>query len=255
MEVYFIPYKPNHRYWTGLLLLVRVGVYLVSAFNPSGDPRVTLTATNVIITSLVIYIATFGVTVYKNHFITATEILVYFNIIALSTFTWYTLDADTNQTAITNISIGITFVQLKVVILYHTFKHTNKSLFTRIQGSRIFFKTKEKLSVMQNKQKRIDHQRQVPTDKDVHQFHELLDMIDHPVNTNDYNIPHVQPKGAEPTYSVVELPMAKPFQAHATPCATLETIKEEKTFVSQQATIDSIPVDENLATAINDKVL
>ena len=80
-------------------------------------------------TCLVIYIATFGVRMYKNHFINAMETLTYFNIIALSIFTWYTIDANTNQTAITNISVAITFLQLVAIISYHTYKHMNQKLF------------------------------------------------------------------------------------------------------------------------------
>ena len=58
------------------------------------------------------------------------ETLTYFNIIALSIFTWYTIDADTNQTAITSVSVGIAFIQLTAVILYHTYKHMNQKLST-----------------------------------------------------------------------------------------------------------------------------
>ena len=126
MEIYLIPYTPQHRYWTSLLLLVRVSIYLVSAFNPSGDPRVTLSTTIFIMTSLVIYISTFGVKMYKNHFINAIETLTYFNIMTLTIFTWYSIDADTNQTIITNISVSVTFIQLAIVILYHLYKHTNQ---------------------------------------------------------------------------------------------------------------------------------
>ena len=36
---YHLPYKANHRYWTGLLLLARVILYLVAAVDVSGDPR------------------------------------------------------------------------------------------------------------------------------------------------------------------------------------------------------------------------
>ena len=35
METYHIPYKPHHRYWTGLLLFARVVLYLVAAVNDS----------------------------------------------------------------------------------------------------------------------------------------------------------------------------------------------------------------------------
>ena len=250
MEIYLVPYTPNHRYWTGLLLLVRVSVYLVSAFNPSGDPRVTLSATNFIMSSLLLYIATFGVRMYKNRFINIMETLTYFNIITLSLFTWYTIDADTNhQAAVTNISVGITFIQLLPVILYHTYKHMNQKLFTMIQGSVIFVKVKGKFS--KKKQKKVNHE-PVPADEDIHQFYELLDMIDRPVNTNDYNIPQVKPKPVEPTQSVVEPP--KPLLVPANP-PPLEAIKEEPDLESgeqesEQDGIDVIQV-ENMSQEIN----
>ena len=49
-----------------------------------------------------------------------------------------------------------------------------------------------------------------PLDQDIHRFNELLDMIDQPVNTNDYNEPHIQ-KPLQPTCSVVEA--HKPYLA------------------------------------------
>ena len=36
LDAYHAPYKPKHRYWTGLLLLVRCSLFLVFAFNISG---------------------------------------------------------------------------------------------------------------------------------------------------------------------------------------------------------------------------
>ena len=38
LEPYHAPYTFQHRYWTGLLLLVRVVLYIISAVNVSGDP-------------------------------------------------------------------------------------------------------------------------------------------------------------------------------------------------------------------------
>ena len=56
------------------------------------------------------------------------EILTYFNIIGLTMFTWYTFDAGTNKTktAIINTSVGITFIQLTAIIVYHAYKHMNQ---------------------------------------------------------------------------------------------------------------------------------
>ena len=45
-------------------------------------------------------------------------------------------------------------------------------------------------------------QERPPPDDDIHQFNELLDMIDRPVNTNDYN---KQQKPVKPAQTVVEV--------------------------------------------------
>lgn len=59
----------------------------------------------------------------------------------------------------------------------------------------------------------------------MHHFHEVLDFIDRPANTNDYEIPQVQPKAVEPTQSVVEL--LKPQLSTATPPPPIEAIVED----------------------------
>ena len=211
MEVYHIPYVPKHRYWTGLLLLARVGVYLVSAFNPSGDLRVTLLATTFVISCLIVYIATFSVRIYKNRYINIMETLTYFNIMALSIFSWYTVDADTNQTILTNVSVGVTFIQLAAIIVYHAYKHANQKMFTAIKRGAIYIKLEQTLK--RKKKNAVSVNEKPPADEDIYRFHELWDIIDEPV-TNDYNISQVE-QNTEPTQSVVELP--KPVQASSTP--------------------------------------
>ena len=45
-----------------------------------------------------------------------------------------------------------------------------------------------------------------PPDDDIHRFNELLDIIDRPVNTSDYNVPlKKKPVQTQPTQSVVEM--------------------------------------------------
>ena len=57
IEPYHAPYKFKHRYWTGLLLFVRVllYMYLVFAFNISGDPKVNLIAITLVIGGILFY--------------------------------------------------------------------------------------------------------------------------------------------------------------------------------------------------------
>ena len=49
VEPYHAPYAFKHRYWTGLLLLVRVIVHVISAANVSGDRGITLLAIGIIV--------------------------------------------------------------------------------------------------------------------------------------------------------------------------------------------------------------
>jgi predicted outer membrane repeat protein len=229
IDIYFNPYTPKQRYWTGLLLLVRVIVYLVSAFNPSGDPKVTLSATTFIMTSLIIYTATFGVRVYKNLFINAMEILTIFNIITLSIFTWYTFDADTNQMAITNASVGIALIQLTIIVSYHIYKHMNQKIFATIQESSTCFKMKKMIA--QKEQDRNNYKLSSANENI------LLDMIDRSTDT-DSNIPRAQSLSSNNyTQSVVELKQSQSQQSVTPPPPLLElTDKEPQLDSEQQAT-------------------
>ena len=222
LEIYHVPYAAKHRYWTGLLLFVRVILYLVSAFNPSGDPRLTLLSTAFIVSFLFLYIAIFGVWMYKNWYINAMETLTYFNIIAVSIVTLYSLGStNISQTAVTNVSVAIIFAQMIAVISFHACKYT---MLSNIQKTKIYEKISTKFQSLRE-QKRLSTQKPPLVETNIHRFHELLDAIDRPVNnTNDYNIPQVHPKPAEPTQSVVELPKPNGLLGCPTP---LEKITEE----------------------------
>ena len=248
-ETYHIPYTSKHRYWTGLLLFVRVIIYLVSAFNPSGDPRITLFTTAVIMICLYLYMTMFGIRLYKTWLINVMETITYFNITIVSIATWYMLDSDTkHQNIITNISVAITFIQLLLIISYHAFRYANQKVYTKVSEKPFYKKGINKLTPQKKTKIHLEHG-PIPADNDIHQFHELLDMIDHPVNTKDYR---VEEKPVEPTKSVVELP--KPYLAPPPP-PPLEEIKEED---EQQQNLqlneeDCITVEEHHTASINEK--
>ena len=184
MEMYVIPYTPTHRYWTGLLLLIRVSIYLVSAFNPSSDPRITLSSTIFILSFLFLYIAMFGVRMYKHWLINAMETLTYFNLIALSIFTWYITDAEGNQEAVTNVSVGITFVQLLAVLLYHVFRYTSQRLYSNFEKNAVVLKFNKHLEKA-NWMKCTHLSSSYHESDSTHQVYEVLDMVDRHSNRID----------------------------------------------------------------------
>ena len=42
LDAYHAPYTDKHRYWTGLMLLVRCALFLLFAFNALGDPSIAI---------------------------------------------------------------------------------------------------------------------------------------------------------------------------------------------------------------------
>ena len=64
-DAYTGPYKIKHRYWTGLLLLIRVCLFLVFSFNTSGNPLINMLATSVSMSCLFAYLSLIG-GVYKS---------------------------------------------------------------------------------------------------------------------------------------------------------------------------------------------
>ena len=116
METYHAPFNGKHRYWVGLLLIVRFALYLIAATNFSGDPRIVLTSTAFTVGCLLFLKASVALRVYKNLIIDFMETSLYFNIIVLCTFTWFTLDADRKQAPVAYLSIIFTFLQFLVII-------------------------------------------------------------------------------------------------------------------------------------------
>ena len=147
IEPYHAPYTFEQRYWTGLLLLTRVLVYIVSAVNISGDPRVALVSTIVAVGSLPITKGIMERKVYKSWLIGFTEMFMYINIIAFTAFTWYTFDTKKNQATVAYTSVTLTFALLLAVITFHVLFHTGLlSIIQKIKKKIIAFKNGVKYS-------------------------------------------------------------------------------------------------------------
>jgi hypothetical protein len=181
------------------LLLVRGTVYIISAFNSPGDPRITLISTNFIVSFLLLYIAIFGIRMYRLWVMNAMETAMYINIIILIIFAPYYSEAIT-------VSVGITLVQLLAVILYHTYTYANIKVLSRIKDSSLYYKKIKKM--LPSKHIHYPNHR-LPADltTDINnQFIEFLDISNNSDNASwqSNTVPD------EPTYSVVEIEVAEP---------------------------------------------
>ena len=143
LDAYTGPYKFKHRYWTGSLLLVRVVFLIIFSFNISNNPAVNLLTIAVVTFTLLVYIS--FVQVYKSWVHNALEIASLFNLSLLSVVTFYQMATEGRITLSTNLSTGITFGILSLLVFHHSFK--------RLLSSRMIKRMSMKIRIILRKKR------------------------------------------------------------------------------------------------------
>ena len=127
VSTHHAPYNSKYRYWTGLLLLVRVVLYITASVTMSEKPQTSLLVTICLISGLFLVKVVTGVRIYTKSFVNVSEIGLYVNLFTLSALTWYNFKADVmKQTAVAYISATITFIFLVGMIVYHMYMLVKK---------------------------------------------------------------------------------------------------------------------------------
>jgi len=118
LEANHAPYTEKHRYWTGLMLLVRSILILNFACN---DPKINLLCTACSIILLYIFHAIFGSKIYKTWPLTILELSFNTNLCILTIATMYTNTnlAGSNPNAVTFNYISIAFATFVRIVIYH----------------------------------------------------------------------------------------------------------------------------------------
>ena len=154
LEPYHAPYVDKHRYWAGLLFLVRVVLFIVFALNMNGDPHVSLVAIILIIGALLLAKG-FLVKVYKKWPIDVIESIMYFNILGFAALTWYFIGTPHKQRAVAYTSVTITLLFLLLIVAFHTYKFTFLGFV--IQKTKIFQVLAAKLLDKKKAKEFVDH--------------------------------------------------------------------------------------------------
>ena len=121
MDAYHAPYTAKCRYWTGLLLLVRLGSFLAFAFNVFGDSSVNL----LVITSTSFGLAMWYILadkVYLNWYLNTLESSFILNLGILSLATLYIRGTGGSQVAATYLSVSIAFIAFFGILFYHIYR-------------------------------------------------------------------------------------------------------------------------------------
>ena len=120
LDAYHAPYKPKHRYWTGLLLLVRCALFLVFAFNISGNDSINLLVISSTTSGIFIWFAFSGM-VYKKWCLNALELSFILNLGILAVTTIYVKVSGGSQAAVAYTSVGIAFLTFVGIVTYHIY--------------------------------------------------------------------------------------------------------------------------------------
>ena len=126
MDAYLAPHTLKSRYWTGLLLFIRVVIFILSAVNVSGDPSFNLLVISVAVVFLLLLQLYSRNRIYKNVLLDCFEMTSYFNILFLSLATSYTLSTKRGQETAAYISISVAFVMF--LYMCPTIPHSTENI-------------------------------------------------------------------------------------------------------------------------------
>ena len=130
LDAYHAPYTDKHRYWTGLMLLLRFILFLIFAVNSLGDPSVNLLAIASTTVTILTLLAIYKTRIYKMHILSLLEISFILNLTILAVATLYIHFTGGNQNAATLTSVGIAFATFTGTVIYHSIQ--------QIKGTRLW---------------------------------------------------------------------------------------------------------------------
>ena len=120
LDAYHAPYNIKHRYWTGLLLLLRCVLFLVFASNTSGDPSVNLLAISSVALGLAVLTHVTG-QVYSKWWLGILESSFILNLGITAVATHHVLLSGGNQSAVAYLSVSVAFTEFAGIITYHVY--------------------------------------------------------------------------------------------------------------------------------------
>ena len=120
LKSYHAPYTIKHRYWTGLLLIMRVLLSISSAVNMSNDPGLNLLLLGIVMIFLLVLVGQCS-PIFENSVSEFIEVTFYVNIAVLFIFSLFFLQAGKHQVIIAYISGTAAIVQFVFAISYHVY--------------------------------------------------------------------------------------------------------------------------------------
>ena len=127
ITTYHVPHNSKYRYWTGLLLLVRVIFYVTTSVTESSNPETLALSSALLIGGLTLLKGVSGRRVYRKSLVDIVDTVLNYNLLALAVITLYDFKYNTTkQTVMAYTSTIITFIMFIGSICYHVILLTKK---------------------------------------------------------------------------------------------------------------------------------
>jgi len=121
LNVHYAPFTSKHSFFFSLLVMVRLVLYLVSAFNIHGDPNVSLVSIILVLVLLLSLKLVITGKIYNKWLVDTIESSFICNIMVFTTATLYVREANGNQSVVSYISIGVAVATFIGILFYHIF--------------------------------------------------------------------------------------------------------------------------------------
>ena len=144
IQTYQAPFCDRHRYWTGLLLLVRVFLTLYSSFTASSDPNSSVLAMILIFGLLFLLRMTYAKNLYKKWPVDLLDTVLLFNLFVLATMA-YAYEDDNTRRILSYVSVSFMCILLLIVFAYHIYAYILVGVFPKLK--------REKYGITQNTSK------------------------------------------------------------------------------------------------------
>ena len=146
LDAYQGPFKDKYRYWTGVVLLLRVILFTVFGTNITGDPNINTFAIT-LSTFLLFAFQTFKTGVYKHYFNLILECFYTLNLGVFASGRLYLEGSQSNkdsQNGVRNLGyvmVGSAFLVFCAIITWHCYKYTN-TVHRMVQKLKVFIKNR-----------------------------------------------------------------------------------------------------------------
>ena len=126
LDSYQAPYKDKFRYWPGLMLLIRLALFILFSANSLGDPRLNLFAVIIVVSVIptILYCYNTG-GVYEKHLVHLVETFFLLNLGIFTTaslFLRLSKAVPSKQVYLTSVMIGSAFVVFSFILAYHFYR-------------------------------------------------------------------------------------------------------------------------------------